>query len=549
MLKNKRKYMSFALTALFLLNTKCFATISYSVDYSYSEGKLRISGDASDKAENGRITMEVLKKGKTFDEDVLFNDVLFLEQTKVADGKFYFDVDYSCDIGDYCTRIVSEATKEKLDLSLYLNDYDGLAGLYNQINELAKEETDVNFKSLINNSRKGLNFDFTPVSEKTLDTELNAYKTYVKNNPLDISYEAENTQKFKTFITMELLQNEEKFNLDSIFGELYFSDDFKKAYSKNINTVNSKKDFQSTLRNFKSKTISEFDTNAKKTYILTVTKYADGYSTVKDAVTMFGKDVGISKIVSDSVFQTLSGESFDSFDAFVKKYNTPIQSGGGSSSSFGGGGGSAGSFSDDKLQIEETSGNENTQINQLPIKMSFNDIDGVSWAGEAILALADKNIINGKGNDRFAPNDLITREEFVKMIVCALNLETFKTDKKIFEDVSDEMWCCDYVHTAYANDLINGIGNGLFGVGTYITRQDMAVMLYNTLRSRNIEFRKNYSVFSDYEQISDYAKDDVDTLAGYGILNGIGDNLFAPLENATRAEAAKVIYGMLNILQ
>ena len=53
--------------------------------------------------------------------------------------------------------------------------------------------------------------------------------------------------------------------------------------------------------------------------------------------------------------------------------------------------------------------------------------------------------------------------------------------------------------------------------------------------------------FNDANQISDYAKEAVATLTHYGVFNGVGDNKFQPMDNATRAQAAKVVYSLMNI--
>ena len=53
--------------------------------------------------------------------------------------------------------------------------------------------------------------------------------------------------------------------------------------------------------------------------------------------------------------------------------------------------------------------------------------------------------------------------------------------------------------------------------------------------------------FSDDEMISDYAKDAVYALRGAGVIKGVSDLEFAPLANATRAQAAKMIYGLLEL--
>ena len=89
----------------------------------------------------------------------------------------------------------------------------------------------------------------------------------------------------------------------------------------------------------------------------------------------------------------------------------------------------------------------------------------------------------------------------------------------------------------------------MFGTGNYITRQDMVVMIYNALKYRNVDMKTDGFKFDDDGQIADYAKDAVAALHNMGAINGVTDTTFEPTGLATRAQAAKIIYSVLNELQ
>ena len=75
-------------------------------------------------------------------------------------------------------------------------------------------------------------------------------------------------------------------------------------------------------------------------------------------------------------------------------------------------------------------------------------------------------------------------------------------------------------------------------------------MIYNTLvfcSAVNNE-TDTAEVFSDAESISGYAREAVNKLSGMKLINGRENNSFAPLENATRAEAAELIYRLLGYI-
>lgn len=177
-------------------------------------------------------------------------------------------------------------------------------------------------------------------------------------------------------------------------------------------------------------------------------------------------------------------------------------------------------------------------------KPSFNDLDGAPWARTAIEALAEKKIISGRGNGSFAPNEPVTRAEFVKMIVMALNL-TDETAEAEFDDVPKSAWYYRVVASAKKSGIVSGMSDNLFGAEEQIIRQDMAVIILRAAKLAGIDTSAESAAFTDSESISDYAAQAVGKLAAAGIISGMGDGTFSPRTNVTRAQAAQVIYTLL----
>jgi len=160
--------------------------------------------------------------------------------------------------------------------------------------------------------------------------------------------------------------------------------------------------------------------------------------------------------------------------------------------------------------------------------------------------LSEHGIISGVSENEYAPHDTVTREQFAKLLAGAIGI--FDPDATCeFSDAQGD-WYTPYIASVKNAGLINGTGNNEFGVGLNITRQDMAVMIYNALKYKNSVLTDEKDGFSDSEKIADYAKTAVRYLAGAGIINGMGDGSFAPDNNATRAEAAVLIYKMMGRL-
>lgn len=211
----------------------------------------------------------------------------------------------------------------------------------------------------------------------------------------------------------------------------------------------------------------------------------------------------------------------------------------------GGGGGGTGGNGNDRGQIVAPAVPTKTddQNQQKP----FSDLDGVEWAREAIEYLAEKNVVSGTGSNTFSPNDPVTREQFVKMLVDALGFD--ESTEIHFSDADQNMWYYPYLQRAYAAGIAEGIGEGRFGVGNHITRQDLAAMIYRAASKRGLQSSNAVVDYADADQISDYAKEAVAAMQSLGIISGMENHCFNPIQNATRAQAAKIIYGVMLALQ
>lgn len=177
---------------------------------------------------------------------------------------------------------------------------------------------------------------------------------------------------------------------------------------------------------------------------------------------------------------------------------------------------------------------------------SFSDIANVDWAKDAIEALAKEGVLAGKGDGKFYPNDSVTREEFVKIIVAAFDLadEDAACD---FTDVAEDSWSYSYIAAASKLGIVSGDGAN-FNPKAGISRQDMAVIIHRVFEHLGLEVSGDTLYFDDNAAIAGYAKDAVDALTAAGIINGMGDGTFAPAGTVTRAQAAKVVFGLLDLV-
>lgn len=180
-------------------------------------------------------------------------------------------------------------------------------------------------------------------------------------------------------------------------------------------------------------------------------------------------------------------------------------------------------------------------------KLLFDDLTDVPWAKEGIEELVNTGVLKGVGENKFGPHLLVTREQFVAMLVRAFQLEEPHA-KSTFADVDESSWYYTSVAAAQGLGIVQGNDNGCFGVGEPITRQDMAVLVYRLINDENIKFdSQETNGFTDMDAVSGYAVEAVGAMHNAGIIRGFGDGRFAPLQNATRAEAAQMIHRLLKL--
>ncbi len=177
----------------------------------------------------------------------------------------------------------------------------------------------------------------------------------------------------------------------------------------------------------------------------------------------------------------------------------------------------------------------------------FSDVSG--WAEEYINYLAERDIVQGKGDDTFAPDDHMNRAELAA-ILARINGGTLGGTAGTFSDVPSDAWYALAVAWGSQSGIIQG-DNGRFLPGQNITREDIAVMIYRyvvNVAKISLPTTNPAVTFADNGEISEYAREAVAAMQQAGILSGRGDNRFAPQENVTRAEAAKMLAMLMQIL-
>lgn len=184
-------------------------------------------------------------------------------------------------------------------------------------------------------------------------------------------------------------------------------------------------------------------------------------------------------------------------------------------------------------------------------KVTFSDVPSDAWYAEYVSYLAGKGIVNGKTENTFAPDAQITRAEFVKIIAGVAGADISGSAASGFSDVASDAWYAPYVAWGVKNGIINGTSATTFNPNGNITREDMATIIkrYTDFAKFTLPTDTAAADFSDSAQISSYAADAVKAMQQANIINGKGDNTFAPKDNATRAEACKMLTVLMKMME
>ncbi len=190
---------------------------------------------------------------------------------------------------------------------------------------------------------------------------------------------------------------------------------------------------------------------------------------------------------------------------------------------------------------------ENTVLyakwNKLASMTDFTDVSDNDWFYEDVLFVTQKGLMIGTGSKVFSPNSTATRGQIVTILYRLEGSPEVKGECP-FKDVASGSYYEKAIIWAASNSIVNGYGDDKFGPDDSITREQLCAIFfrYAKLRGTEIGDYSEYSLdFVDKADISSWATEALCWMNANGIINGVGNNRFDPLGNATRAQAAAIL--------
>lgn len=546
-----KKFMLLALALGLISFEPVFADVTnYNVELR--DGTYTVSGLADDNSND--VTLEIINAEYTFDKDaatdvnisnykdasVYFDQIDF----KNKDKRFSFSFPLGGGSRKLNARLNGTGYTDSTEFEISYVKYEDFVAVRSELEKnLSDAETYKTFMERANNAFL-LGCDVLPDGAERDRVYQIMYSTLKGGGYTISSMDFGAMQRlWNKCATLDLINVKKITNISDYKNNLDLTDMGDAVvnwYNRVEKTENAMPKLSALITSKTYSNVQAFDDAMKKNLVLTVVKYPDGISNIGKIMVDFSNLTGITSSNETDKYRTVAGMDFGTFDEYIRYYKNLS-----SNSGNGGNSGSSGRGSGGFVSSGSVSGDTNTPQEQ--VKMPFIDLDTVPWAYEAISTLSDKGIINGREENKFVPDDEVTREEFTKMCVVMMNLDV--TDQSIvFDDEKDGEWYLGYISAARKNNIVSGKGDGSFGIGEAISRQDAAVILYNILKNNGLSNDKGID-FADSDMISDYAIDAINVLSANGVINGVGDNMFSPLGRLTRAEAAKLIFESIKYIK
>ena len=172
----------------------------------------------------------------------------------------------------------------------------------------------------------------------------------------------------------------------------------------------------------------------------------------------------------------------------------------------------------------------------------FTDVKSTAWYYNAVKYVYENNLMAGTGDTTFDPEVSLTRA-MTAQILYNLEGKPAVTGDSTFSDVTSGHWAVDAITWAAQNDIVAGIGGGLYDPDSNVTREQFAVMLYKYARFKGYDLTAtgDLTQFPDADAISSWAETALSWANGKGLINGHENGTIDPKGSTIRAQAASIM--------
>ena len=184
--------------------------------------------------------------------------------------------------------------------------------------------------------------------------------------------------------------------------------------------------------------------------------------------------------------------------------------------------------------------------------LSFQDVGEGSWFQDAVEYVYRAGLMAGTGDTTFEPNAKLTRA-MTAQILYNLEGQPEVTGEATFSDMNTAPdWSVDAIAWAQDTGVVAGMGDNTFAPNLKVTREQFAQMLYNYAKYKKYDLAKtsDLSQFPDEGSISTWAETALSWANGNGLINGHENGTLDPQGNTVRGQAASILMNFdLNVVK
>jgi hypothetical protein len=185
-------------------------------------------------------------------------------------------------------------------------------------------------------------------------------------------------------------------------------------------------------------------------------------------------------------------------------------------------------------------------------ELPFTDLPDDPVVLEAVQYVYDNGLMNGTGATTCDPGAMYTRAMFGTMLGRLEGIDTAKYPGSEFKDVAVGNWATPYVNWAAKNNIVNGVGNGMFAPGDLITEEQYCTIVCRYMDSKGIDFPGEpvwMPEIVDADDISTWALPSVINMVYYNLVDLTDDFFFLPKLEMNRATIAYYFMNLHRMLQ
>lgn len=185
----------------------------------------------------------------------------------------------------------------------------------------------------------------------------------------------------------------------------------------------------------------------------------------------------------------------------------------------------------------------------VPEELPFADVARGAWYYADVAYVYRNELFNGSSPTEFAPEAKMQRC-MMTTVLHRLAGSPPVAYSGVFRDIPDGQWYTAGTVWAGQAGVVSGVGEGLFAPFSNVTRQEIAVILYNyaAKTGRDMSASAGLSGFSDAGAVAPWGQSAMSWAVGAGIING-RDGALAPWGDATRAEVAAMLHRFADWVQ